>query len=475
MRAQAACQRFQIVILRRAAKNNIATGKDRQFTQPIGGQFQFARGGVPIVHLRDAGQIHQPVAHGFDGLSRWQMHDGKRAERAMMDHVRIGDGQNHAKPFAEFFHQPAFEVNHVGRTVRLLFRVHAVIGRDAGDGAEFKQPPDFHVNGGVKLHHFGRRRRILVLQIVRRGEVKEVGHPVLQQRDAGPEDIKAGLAAVDGRGGMADQLFNPGNTVGLLLRLVRFLGGEGDSALFDQSAGEDVAQLFLGGDHGHFPARARGGGKDRFATQKLRRVHHHFPPADFLIEIIPPDAMNGRRHAGDDGAVVDVGERRHRAARQAAVAAHAEALQVRHPAARDRGIEIFIGRAVQTNDHHRTRRRPIGTAIDGKTFRADRAHRFQACRVPSTSPMHSSRIDSAWSSSDREIVSAGVSVRRLPIVTLKFRPRRSAPYITRSASSVAHSSVPRRRNNSMPINRPSPRTSPMSGCRPAISRRRPSA
>jgi len=55
-----------------------------------------------------------------------------------------------------------------------------------------------------------------MLHIIGGGEVEKIGHSVLQQREAGPEDIKAGFAAVDGRGGMADKSFNIGDAVGFL-------------------------------------------------------------------------------------------------------------------------------------------------------------------------------------------------------------------------------------------------------------------
>ena len=54
----------------------------------------------------------------------------------------------------------------------------------------------------------------------------------------------------------------------------------------------------------------------------------------------------------------------------------------------------------------------------------------------------------------------GVRVKMFPIVTLKLSPQRRAAYITRSASSVARSSVLASRSNSNPISKPSPRTSP---------------
>src|SRR5436190_5271742 len=111
------------------------------------------------------------------------------------------------------------------------------------------------------------------------------------------------------------------------------------------------------------------------------------------------------------------------------MAADADVLQVRHPAANNRGIQVFVGRAIETDDNHRPRRRGIDPSIDTEGSRAEFAHAFQSARAASTLPMQSSRMAKAWSNSAREIVSGGVSVSRLPMVILKFRPERSAAYI----------------------------------------------
>ena len=59
-------------------------------------------------------------------------------------------------------------------------------------------------------------------------------------------------------------------------------------------------------------------------------------------------------------------------------------------------------------------------------------------------------ISSARSISSRVIVSAGVSVRMFPMVSLKLSPRLRAAYITASASSAARSPVVRSFTSSMP-------------------------
>src|SRR4051812_45692747 len=63
----------------------------------------------------------------------------------------------------------------------------------------------------------------------------------------------------------------------------------------------------------------------------------------------------------------------------------------------------------------------------------------------------SSNIVNAKSNSAFEMVSAGVKVRILPIVTLKLRPFDRQRYMTASASATALSIVSTFRTNSMPM------------------------
>ena len=86
-----------------------------------------------------------------------------------MNHVRVGDGQNHTETFAEFLRQFTFEIDHVRRAIRSLLRIHAVVGGDTHDGAKSAQATQLEVNRGVEIERFGRFGREPVLHIVSGG------------------------------------------------------------------------------------------------------------------------------------------------------------------------------------------------------------------------------------------------------------------------------------------------------------------
>ena len=309
-----------------------------------------------------------------------------------MGDVGVRDGQNHTKARPELFAQFGFEVNHVGRAVGSLLRVHAVVRGNAHNRSQFQQTAQRAVDVRVKLDGLGRAGRVSVLHVVGRGEVKEVGHPVFQKRDTGLENKQARLRTVDGRRGLADEFFDIVDPVRLHLRLVRLLGREGDAAgraclgrtrgegghaLSHKASRKNIPELLLGREDGDLAPGTRGGGKDRFGAQVPGRVHHHFPGGGGVVEEISADSMDRRGRAGDDRGIVDVGEGRHRGARQPAIAVHTDALEVRHPAPRQRRVEIFIGRTVEANDRDRAAGGMVRPSVDNECLCADRRHAFR--------------------------------------------------------------------------------------------------
>jgi hypothetical protein len=115
--------------------------------------------------------------------------------------VRIGDRKDHANTRAEFLRQFVLEEDHVGRAVRFLLRIHPMVRRYADDRAEFNEMANLDVDRRVKLERARRRRSELVLNVVRRGQVHEIGDAPPQQSDTCFENVDTGIAAVDRRRG----------------------------------------------------------------------------------------------------------------------------------------------------------------------------------------------------------------------------------------------------------------------------------
>src|SRR5881296_23112 len=151
MGTQAAFNGFQVVVFRGAAQDDIASRNHNDIAETVGGQLELFRG-VASIYFGYSGKIIkevEDVKFASSGDLWRQMHNGKRTQRAVMGDIGISDGQDDAKAGAVFLCQLAFEVNSVGRAVGFLLCVHAVIGGDADESAEFSEVAKLHVDGGV--------------------------------------------------------------------------------------------------------------------------------------------------------------------------------------------------------------------------------------------------------------------------------------------------------------------------------------
>src|SRR6185436_12924939 len=128
---------------------------------------------IDLSHTRKSIEKMQNIEFAASAHARGQMHDGEGTERAVVHHVRIGDRQDDTEAWAVFFHELAFEVNDVGRAVRLLLRVHAVIGGDADDSAELKQAAKPLVDRGIEIERIRFLRPELMLDVIGGGEIKK--------------------------------------------------------------------------------------------------------------------------------------------------------------------------------------------------------------------------------------------------------------------------------------------------------------
>src|SRR5688572_13369491 len=183
------------MVIRSAAKDDVAPGNYHHVAKTVGGQLELF-GGVSAVHFGHTGKIVQKMenvkfAAGTD--FRRQMNDGKRTERTVMDDIGICDGQDNTEARAVFFCQFAFQINDVGGAIGLLLGVHAMIGSDADESAECNETTQLLVDGGVQIQRLRFFGPELVLDEVSGGEIKKIGEIMLEQFDAGAEEVGAGV------------------------------------------------------------------------------------------------------------------------------------------------------------------------------------------------------------------------------------------------------------------------------------------
>src|SRR5204863_3516194 len=121
--------------------------------ETVGRQFEFfgSVAAVNFSHPRQMREVMENVELTPRADPGGKMNDCKRTERAVMNHIGISYRQDNAEARTIFFHQLTFEIDDIWRTVRLLLRVHAVVGGDADGRAKFKEPPELLVDGGIEI------------------------------------------------------------------------------------------------------------------------------------------------------------------------------------------------------------------------------------------------------------------------------------------------------------------------------------
>ena len=219
----------------------------------------------------------------------------------------------------------------------------------------------------VAVHHRvevvggGGPGRLLVLDVVGRRQVHHVGTLALHQLDAGGEHELGQPGAVDRRHVHADQRGHAVDAVGGARRLVGLFRREADAG---HPVAEQGAQLVLGGDDGDLAPGVGQRGEDRRRAQVLRVVHHHFGAGVAVPEVVAADAVDRRRHAGDDRQVVGIGERRHDAVGGQAGAALAQRREERRAARGDGLVDVLGLAAVDADDDERRVGLAVAAAVD---------------------------------------------------------------------------------------------------------------
>src|SRR2546422_6687344 len=167
---------------------------------------------------------------------------------------------------------------------------------------------------------------------------------MLKQFYTGAQEERAGLGTVNGRRWMTDQFFHILDAMSFAPRLVRLFGRKRDAAFFNQAMREDIPQFVFRRNDGDAASGMGGSGEDRVGAKKPGGVHHDFLTSRGFVEVIAADSMDAGRDAGDDRGVVHVGERRHGAPREPAIAVDGKLLEMRHSSANERSIKVFVGR-----------------------------------------------------------------------------------------------------------------------------------
>ena len=95
----------------------------------------------------------------------------------MVHDVRVGDWADDTAAFAELAGQLGLEKNDIGLAGSVALGVHAVVGGDTHDRTKIEQSAHLGVDATIKLARLGSLRRVLVLHVVGKGQVKKIGPP----------------------------------------------------------------------------------------------------------------------------------------------------------------------------------------------------------------------------------------------------------------------------------------------------------
>ena len=271
----------------------------------------------------------------------------------MVDHVGVGDRQDHPHSGQALLPQQALQVLHLRRAVGPGLGVHAVIGGDGDHGAGAVQAPQDGVQPRVEGDRLRVLRREAVLHVVGGRKVGHEGAAALQEAGAGLQAVHARLGVVD-----------PGRRAPHQARPVvaRLLNGKAEAAL-GEPLRQEGEELVLGGHHRHLDARPREAGQHGGAPQPAGVVHHDLLARLAVVVVVARDPVHRRGGPGGDGGVVRVREGGDDRPRRPAGPVGGQAGQLRH----DAGRRLQVGgvAAVDADAHHRLAGHRVAAAVDG--------------------------------------------------------------------------------------------------------------
>ena len=158
-----------------------------------------------------------------------------------MAHERVGNRTDHPhRSSAETAVELVFEENHIGLAIRQRLVVHAMVGDETDDGAQFDKAPYAIIDRPVESIRFRRSRRVRVLHIVRERQIEQPSHAAFEERDPGVEHEQRQIGRIHVGPAATDQRFDLG---------IGIFGRKADAV---EVAPEQLAQFVLGGNRrGH--------------------------------------------------------------------------------------------------------------------------------------------------------------------------------------------------------------------------------
>ena len=283
-----------------------------------------------------------------------------------MTHKRIGDrADDPRRAGAEMGVQDVFEIEDMRAAVRQRLIVHAVIGGQRDNAAEFGEAGEALVERLMKGERLGLVGGVAVLHVIRQRQIEELCPALLDEADAGIEHEQRQVGRIHIGLRPADQRLDRRDTVLLFRAAIRLFGREADAIVADrQTAAEHPAQLVFGGDRGHRHPGLRHQREERVAAQHRRIVHHDLGSGFAVEREIAGDSVHRRRRAGDERHVIGVGEGRHHGVGERVKAAVAPFGNSRQDAGGQPGFDIGGVAAIGADHHHRPAGQPIGSPIE---------------------------------------------------------------------------------------------------------------
>ena len=344
------------------AQHGQAVGQHHQIANAVRRQLKTGGSGGAVQHFFHFGDGIQCCNYGLLGCAGFQIHRGVGPQRAVVHHIGVGNGQQHAGAFmAQSLVQRILQECHLRAAQRIGLGVHAVVGGDTDHRTHGVQLAQVAIHHGVEGIGIGRARRVLVLHIVGGGQIHQIRPLAAHQHHASGKHEFRQVGAIDRRQRQAHLRQHIGDAVRFQAGLVCMLCRKADA--FELVA-QQGAQLVLGGYHGHFQALPGHGGQHRGGAQIAGIVHQHFGVLLGVVEVVAANAMHAGWCAGDDGQVVGVGEGGHHAVAREHCAFGLQAFEEGGHAGLHGLVDVFLLAAVNADDHDRGPGQLVAALVD---------------------------------------------------------------------------------------------------------------
>lgn len=334
-----------------APDDRILLGDDHKVAFPVKWLIELSSSILPVHDHLDLRQILAELNHVAYMAWIVDVNAHKRPESSVVLHKRISDGTDHSRaPGAPFLSQRVLQEQNIRSSIIAAFAAHAMVSRDADHGTQLDESSHAGVERREELVRFGLSRGVLVLDVVRQGQIEQISPPLLEQFDTRVEHEEGQVPRVLAGRPAAEPRFDALDAVLGDCAPVRCLGRETDGpAAALQAVGQDAAQLVLGGDRGDPDAPGRHLRQDGRPAEHGVVLDHGLRARGAVEEEVARDAVHRGRLAGDDGYVVGVGEGRHAGFRGGVEAVVDKVGKVWEDAVGEASFEILGIEAVDTD------------------------------------------------------------------------------------------------------------------------------